>query len=403
MSMKRFVMLGLLAAALPAAAQDAPDPRGYLYGTVETDSNKTYRGLLRWGNEEAFWDDLFNSAKRELPALKKYGDKETERERIEVFGVTIGYRYSENNTERVFIARFGDIAEIEPRGGDDVRVTMKDGSKLDLEGASNDVGAAVTVLDEALGDVKLDWEDIEHIRFEATPKGIKPPAPRLFGKVETDAGSFEGFIQWDSQECLGNDKLDGETDDGDVSIEMGKIRSIAKHGSDRSKVELEDGRSFVLGGTNDVDSSLRGIFVDDPRYGRVKIEWRQFDRLELRKTSKSGRGYDEYKPARKLQGRVTDRDGKTYSGKLVFDLDEEAEWEMLNGNRENVEYYIPFAMVRSIEPRDDDSLVGLRGGEELVLEDAQDVSDHNAGVLVQEDGGRATYVRWRDVERVSFE
>ena len=151
MSMKLFVMLGVLAAGLPAGAQDAPDPRGFLYGTIETDSNKTYRGLLRWGNEEAFWDDLFNSAKSELPALDKYGDKETGRRRIEIFGFTIGYRYDENPTERVFIARFGDIAEIEVQGGEDVRVTMKDGSKLELEGASNDVGATVTVLDESLG------------------------------------------------------------------------------------------------------------------------------------------------------------------------------------------------------------------------------------------------------------
>ena len=403
MSMKRFVMLGVLVAGLPAGAQDAPDPRGFLYGTVETDSNKTYRGLLRWGNEEAFWDDLFNSAKRDLPALEKYGDKETERERIEVFGVTIGYRWHESSTERVFIARFGDIAQIDVDGDDDVRVTMKDGSKLELEGASNDVGATVTVVDESLGEIALDWHDIERVRFEAAPGRVKPAAPRLFGKVETDAGTFEGFVQWDSQECTGTDKLDGETDDGDVSIAMGKIRSITKHGSSRSKVELEDGRSFVLGGTNDVDSSMRGVFVEDPRYGRVKVEWREFERVEFHGTNKSGRGYDEYKPGGKLQGRVADRDGKTYSGKLVFDLDEEADWEMLNGNRDGVEYYIPFSMIRSIEPRSDESLVVLRGGEELVLEDGQDVAERNAGVLVQESGGRTTYVRWRDVERVSFE
>jgi hypothetical protein len=77
---------------------------------------------------------------------------------------------------------------------------------------------------------------------------------------------------------------------------------------------------------------------------------------------------------------------------------------MLNGSRDGIEYYIPFAMVRSVEPqRGDASKVVLRNGEELVLEDGQDVAERNAGVLVIRDDGRESYFQWREIRRIRFE
>ena len=61
--------LAALAAFLPPAARAASGPhQGFLYGTVETRSGASYTGLLRWGREEAFWDDLFNATKPDEPA-----------------------------------------------------------------------------------------------------------------------------------------------------------------------------------------------------------------------------------------------------------------------------------------------------------------------------------------------
>src|ERR1044071_1360192 len=42
---------------------NAQSNEGFMYGKVTTRSN-TYEGQLRWGNEEAFWTDYFNAAKR---------------------------------------------------------------------------------------------------------------------------------------------------------------------------------------------------------------------------------------------------------------------------------------------------------------------------------------------------
>ena len=76
---------------------------------------------------------------------------------------------------------------------------------------------------------------------------------------------------------------------------------------------------------------------------------------------------------------------------------------MLDGNRHDVQYSIPFALVASIEPRSDAARVVLRSGEELLLDDTTDVSDDNAGMLIFEPKRPSpTYVRWDEVERVDF-
>ncbi len=395
-------LLGLAAVSTPPAVA-AQDNRGFLYGTVETRGGNEYRGFLRWGREESFWDDHFNSVKEELPHLKDRPEGRGRRSRIRMFGITIGYRWDENCC-RQLISRFGDIREIRPLRGDRVDLTMKNGSVLEIDGGSNDIGARVTVHDESLGEVKVEWKQIERIVFAPAPADLQPPAQRLYGKLTSRAGTFEGYIQWDLQECLSTDELDGESDDGDLSIEMGKIKAIEKRNRNGSWVELKDGRRILLEDTNDVDSSNDGIFVEDERFGRVEIDWDDFERLDFEDTDSSGRGYDDYPPARSLTGTVIDTSGARYTGRIVFDLDESETWEMLDGDRDDVEYHIPFDMIASIEPLSrDSSRVVLRNGIELELEDSQDVAERNDGVVIVPNEGRETYVAWRKVERIVFD
>lgn len=397
-------ILGLALLAPAAAAAEKAGPHGYLYGTVETKSDHAYTGLLRWGTEEAFWDDLFNSTKTDLPYLEEHGDQRRDRNRIKIFGITVGYRWDNSSNARMFIARFGDIEEIEVIHGEKIRVTMKGGEIYKMKGGSNDVGATVTVLDESLGEIKVEWDRIDRIVFQPTPSRVRPPAYRLYGAVETDEGRFEGHIQWDVQECLSTDELDGETNDGDLSIAMGKIRAIEKRNRSGSLVELKDGRELVLEDTNDVDSSLRGIHVEGPDFGRVLITWDAFERAEFWEVEHSGRGYDSYKEARPLRGTVTDYKDRTYRGRLVFDLDEMWSWEILNGDLGGIEYNIPFGLIRSVEPqRGDASKVVLRNGQELVLHDGQDVSESNDGVAVLSADGEENYLPWDEIKRVAFD
>lgn len=395
----RSLFLSAVILGAPALAGDA---KGFIYGTIETDSGNTYTGTLRWGNEEAFWDDLFHADKDHLPFLRR-AERDKKR-RIRVLGIDIGYKWDSPSSSRILVARFGDISEIKVGGGDHAELLMKNGSVFEVDGGSNDVGADIHVEDESLGAIDVSWKKIERIRFRAAPRDLKVSQDRLYGVVEAGGETFEGFVQWDKQECLSGDKLDGETRDGELSIDMGKIRTIERRSSSSSRVVLWDDRELVLRGTNDVDDRNRGIYVEDARFGRVEIPWDAFESVTFVRGKGTGRGYEDYKPARHLRGTVTSIEGERVTGDIIFDLDESETWEMLHGSWDEIEYNIPFELVRSIEPgRWDSSEVVLLGGHTVRLEDGQDVSERNDGVLVLEgDGDEDTYVRWRDVKRIEF-
>jgi hypothetical protein len=384
---------------MPAAAAAEG---GFLYGKVTAHDGKSWQGRLRWDDEEAFWGDFFNSSKEhsrwaaEAPGAARQRHRHT----VELFGFRLGSFDDGFDDGRQFVSRFGDIARIEPKGGDRVAVTLKSGTRFELDGGSNDVDATVTVWD-AHGKVEVPWRRIRTIELMPAPVGIEAPV-RLYGTVTTKEGPFTGFVQWDQEECTAGDELDGETADGDESIRMETIRSIERQGRHGSAVTLLDGRQVTLSDTNDVDHSNRGIYVEDPRYGRVLVSWDTFLRVDFSRHG-SGPAYAAFGPGERLAGEVTTADGRKLIGHLVYDLDESETTEMLDGERRDVEYSIPFALVASVVPRAGAAKVTLKSGEELLLEDATDVTDDNAGVLVFEPGKpRPTYVAWEDVERIDF-
>jgi len=381
------------------------NPRGYLYGEVTMKTGNTYRGPMRWGTEEIFWDDLFNSSKEEIPFEEFVPEKALSRKReIKVFGYKVATYRDRDRLTRQFIARFGDIERIRTAGGNGADVYMKSGAKIYVRGFSNDVGADITVWDATIGKIELNWKRIDVIQFMAVPPDAPLTAPRLQGKVETDIGDFEGFIQWDAQEAIGTDKLDGETPDGDLSIDMAGIRSIERRNSGSSLVTLKDGRELVMRGSNDVNDDNRGIYIEDARYGRVKVTWERFRKATFVDSGDTGRGYDDFKPLGELKGSVVAKAGRSAKGRLVYDIDEAEGWEMLNGNIDKVEYTIPFSMIAAIAPRRDyAAVVTLRNGETLTLEDAVDVNDGNLGLLVfAKDGGEPEYFNWDDIEKIEF-
>jgi hypothetical protein len=401
------LLVALLSSGPALAAKD--DNQGFLYGRVVTESGSEYTGFLRWGNQEAFWDDLFHSGKEDQPFYDYLDDddiRDLRRERK--FTLFKKWRVTVDDDDwrstRMFISRFGDIAVIQPQGDGDAEVEMKNGTEYEVSGVADDVTSDIHVNDASLGMIDLDWDRIELIEFKPVPRDADPGVWRLHGKVVTDEGDFEGFIQWDKQECINTDVLDGDTDDGRVKIEMGRIRSIERRSRRSSDVVLKDGREFRLSGTNDVNHENRGIMVEDPRFGRVTIGWDAFEMVTFSDPGESGKGYDDYPPLGPLRGTVTDDDGDTYKGRIVYDLDESEGWEILNGDLGDVEFDIPFYRIASIEPIDsDESLIVLTNGEKLNLEDGQDVTESNAGILVFTKGNEVEYIAWKDVERIEFD
>ncbi len=487
----------LIIISFPIDSALAGDKDGYIYGKVITRTGNTYTGLIRWGTEEAFWDDLFNSSKEDLP-FRKYVDKaehdaeyqhmmeaskeaeiqakeieeetfalqeevellkekvdaglmketddeirELKREirelqrqsdeskrmasrierdakkhyeqarkmakkRISVLGgaITVNVDDWDGYSARQFIARFGDIKKIEVIGSEDAEITMKNGSIFIVSGYANDVGGEINVRDASLGEIELPWKKIEYVEFMSTPNNVQPEGYRIKGKLMSDAGAFDGFIQWDSEECISTDKIDGDSEDGKVSLSMGTIRNIERRSRSSCLITLKDGRKLVLDGTNDVDESIRGIYVEDARYGRVKVSWDSFESVEFYDKSDSGPGYNSYPKPAVIKGTVTSIDGEEFKGRVVFDIDEAESWEMLNGDRFDVEFIVPFDRISSITPRSRSaSMIVLRNGEKLRLDGSKDVSDSNDGVLIfQGDGDEnVAYLDWDEIDTIELE
>ncbi len=325
--------------------------------------------------------------------------------KISVLGGAIKINVGDWTSSRILIARFGDIKKITVIGSEDAELLMKSGTTYTVSGYSNDVGGTIRIRDNSIGDIALEWRKIDTIEFMDTPKTVKPEGYRLSGTVTADGVDYRGYIQWDSEECLSSDKLDGDSDDGRLAIDFGNIRSIERRSRSSSWVTLKDGRKLSLEGTNDVDGSIRGIMVEDERYGRLKVPWEAFEKAVFNDQGESGRAYSDYAGQRRLEGTVKNMDGQTYTGKLVFDLDEGETWEILNGDVFDIEFNIPFDLVKEIQPRSrNSSTVTLTTGESLRLEGGQDVSQANDGMLIFDKGEKEdpTYVPWGEVETITF-
>lgn len=401
-------------AGTPPAATPAVEgtDEGFLFGRVTTTDGATYQGRLRFGqDQEAFWGDAFNGVKflnawmGKVPAGKL---PKQESESFKILGVELGKRERQSDLGRRFLARFGDISRVESMGTT-VRVTLKSGTVFDLRRLdASDFDDGLRVWDEKKGVVDLDSLRIRTIEF--LPSVRRGTAPvRLYGTVHTEQGDFTGFVQWDRDESVGSDTLDGNDGDGEHSLRFDTIRSIARRDRQSSRVTLLDGREMELFATNDVNAENRGIGVDDPRYGRVVVSWDAFERVDFGPGG-VGPGYGDFPPGRPLTGGVTTRDGRRQAGRLVFDLDESETTETLDGSSPGVDYTIPFGLIASIVPPAGEegsarmARVTLHGGEVLELERSGDLGDSNAGLLVFPEGQKqAEYVPWGDVTKIELD
>lgn len=389
-------------------ADEEPAHASLLYGRITTVDGATFEGRLRFGvTQEAFWGDYFNGSKKGNPwtAFVSPGLLPKERDPLRIFGFEILDRERPVDLTRLFMARLGDLARIEAVGRD-VRVTLKSGTVFDLDRfEASDFDDGLRVWDLTKGRVKLDSLRIRAIDLLPCPRSGSAPE-RLYGTVRTRHGSFTGFVQWDREQCLGSDLLRGRTPEGERKLPFHTIRSIARHSRDSALVTLLDGRQIRLSGARNVGQDNRGVYVDDPRYGRVLVSWNAFEVLDLI-SGPAGPAYGDFPPGGPLTGAVTTRDGRRLAGRLVFDLDESEITETLDAPSKGVDYTIPFGLVSSIDLRSDAAQrarITLHGGEQIELDRASDLSGKNAGMLIFVDARRQPdYIPWSGVAQIQFD
>ncbi|MFC1575935.1 hypothetical protein ACFL5A_04770, partial [Gemmatimonadota bacterium] len=290
-----------------------------------------------------------------------------------------------------------------------------------LDGGSTDLGTDIRELlvDVPGGEVVyLEWEELEWVEFGPAPAGARSRSPRLYGTVEDHRGNrYTGQIAWDNDEVLASDTLEGEETLGrQREILFSEIGSIEKSVSG-ARVTLTDGEVVELRGSNDVDYDNRGILVADPDLGIVTLEWEVFDHVRFHplegEGASSGNGFRAFDGGHGLRGTVVTEDGSELTGRIRWDADEEASWELLDGDRNGVAFEVEFGKIALIEKASRESArVTLLDGRVLELEGSNDVDRDNKGILVKpEEGGPTSAtgepvwikVEWADFREVRFD
>lgn len=404
-----FSVTMMLLLTLKSAAQN--ESQSFIFGDIYTVEGETIEGFIRWGKEEVYWSDFLNATKRYNPYLQ-YLTKEDRRfiesgenkqsnwlgdlisEAIDIDGQ---YLHS-------FACRFGDVESIKAAGGNSIEVKLKRGGSHLFKTGSNDLGATLHIFDKSGKERSIEWDRVDQVRFKAVPNDwTNPYKGPLWGKIETIAGTFVGQIQWDHDERCGWDVLDGDVKDKDLSIPFADIKVIAREGRG-SYVILKDGSELFLSGSNDVNEGNRGIIVNIPSMGRIDVPWEEFIKVSFLEENPPLPAYTEFIGSRKLKGSVKTSDGASFSGEIVYDLDEAYTYEVLNGRQELSEWEIPFEFIQSIQPKNYKySTVKLKSGEVLLIGRMQDVSESNSGILVFTSPEKTTYIPWERVLEIIFQ
>jgi len=370
---------------------------GEIHGTVHVAEGRSYTGSIRWDINEVFWDDVLDAEKSEQVWVE--GDLSG----VRIFGLSLGDDQG-YWTRHPFKVQFGNLAALERRPGGRVQIELKNGDHLEIRTSGTDLGESMrdlVVRDRAGGEFQVSWDDLDRVEFSEGP-GEGLDAERLYGKVQTSSGAFTGFVTWDRDEALVTDTLDGDLDGEARHIAFADIREIERAGSSASRVTLADGTELKLTGTNDVDDDNRGIDVYVPDLGVVKVAWEEFDRVVFEKPPAS-RHYADFSGGTRLHGTLTDEEGKRHTGNVTWDLDEKYTWEFLDGQFEDLEFEIPFALIRSIH-RDSRHAaeVRLKSGASYVISGSNDVGTDNKGIILELPEGDEMDFDWQEFESLEF-
>lgn len=391
----------------PARAQY----QGYIYAEVVLKNKQTYTGPVKWSGGQRLWSDVLSVTKSTNKNIFKYLD-ESQIRRLpnEEGGKEIDWKFMSlwedkfPGRKNEILCRFGDIDFIHVTGSDQAQIYFRNGSKvraIPYKDEAAQLGKSIVVYVD--GDSKtIKWNDISRINFRSTP--ADPQLTRwapLYGTVNTSNGPVTGFIQWNRYKYLNAHKLNGKTLNNEpVSYAFAYIARIEKQDK-QVLLQLRSGEKIPLAAADDVSNA--GIVVMHPTYGRVLIEWKAFRSFTPQAQPAAGLMYNDYPTPERLYATVQTTDNRRYEGACVFDLDEEWNVELLDGNKDGLYYQIPFYYISTITPyRKHYSSVRLKNNSTLLLGGANDVSDRNWGLIIWLPNKKYQYIPWGQVKEISF-
>lgn len=405
--MIRYLIFGLL--LLICYESTAQSEKGILYGTIELKNRVSYQGQIRWDGQESLWTDIFDAPKGKHPMQNLLSKAEARRANRESGDFRYGFMqlWEDKSPQQNFAFRcyFGDVTRLDVLEEGELQVVLKNGDKVILQaGRGIKLSDDVQIYDQDLGWISVKLRNIRSIVFDSAPEGYNVRSGGLiYGIVMTTAGSFEGYITWDDDECMGNDIISGYQGDKKKDIQFKNIATLTAEG-DGSRIVLRSGRSMFLNNHDDVSSRNHGIFVRNQDFGDIKINWENFISATFFDNSVPACSYQSFPQTTLLRGSVFTKDEQIYGGEMVYDLDEMYNIEFLNGRNNTFEYFIPFRKIAAIVPQNDKfSLVKLKSGKQLILGGNGDVNGYNHGIVLLQEGGTAEYIAWKDIKRIEFE
>ncbi len=402
----RIIVMGILVLLFFCiTSAEAQNNQEYIFGKITTESGEEYTGFMRWGKEEVFWHDIFNSIKKGNKNIESPNKAKKSRWIDFDWDLSSIWEDKYKTTTHSFKCMFGDIRSLELRSGSKVDLVLKNGAHLELDGGSNDIGTRIYMYDYELGRVKLDWNKIDRIDFSQAPSDIRNPfsAP-IYGTVHTRRrGTYTGYIKWDLDERLHEDILDGKSSSGNKEIPFENISTIEKL-DEGVHITFRSGRVIEISGSNDVDNDNRGIAIYMKDVGEIEIPFKYVTHVDFSSPSGDGIAYNEFKSPEGIYAEVLTFDGHTYSGMIVYDIDEIWELEMIEGEDDYGVYSIPIRNIDKIIPKNRSySKIILNDGESLLLGGTHDVTSRNDGILIFKDGSKKPiHIEWDDVDEITI-
>ena len=224
-----------------------------------------------------------------------------ERYPIKIFGIKIADRETPIEVRRQFVTRFGEIARIEARG----RQVTGDSQERDRVRPRPLRGQRLRRRRARVGR----QAGRRRPRQSADPLDRAPPHPpldaapyRLHGTVHTQQGDFTGFVQWDRRGVRRHRRARRPHSRRRAQRAFRHHPFDCASPRDGALVTLLDGREIALTGGAEVGRRNRGIYVDDLRYGRVRISWDAFLRVDFGPGG-SGPAYGDFPPGRFAHGK----------------------------------------------------------------------------------------------------
>lgn len=272
------------------------------------------------------------------------------------------------------------------------------------------------------------------LAFMASP--VSAEQGRIYGKIYTDRGDvLEGAIRWDINEAFWDDMLDGYKepskearkekrrkygDEGkeikifglsifkegiswsssrQACIAFGHIKKLTPESDNGAVLLLKGGEEVMIeSSSTDLGTGIREIVIEEITEGELELDWYDIDYIEFFDGGDIESDFGE-----RIFGTITTRKAGEFTGWICWDVDEMFTNDIIDGRDRNRKRKIKFSKIARIEKISSQaSLIVLKDGKEIRLDDSNDVDSGNRGIVVSDGKMGRVVIEWDEFEALDI-